>query len=138
MAMLPELSKLRVAPMDRKGWPILQCENVFILPGVPQFFQSKMGVIAEHFLNDRLMHCKKIVLNADEFMIVSQLDEAVLAYPGVTFGSYPYFNNTNFKTVITLEGEMEEEVEAAVESLEASLPSEYIVKVVDDDDLKEI
>lgn len=56
MAMLPELSKLRVAPLSgEKVWPILQTENVFILPGVPEFFQSKMTVIADHFLDPRPM-----------------------------------------------------------------------------------
>lgn len=55
MAMLPELAKLRVAPVDHSNWPILQCENVFILPGVPQFFQSKMQDIADHFLDARPM-----------------------------------------------------------------------------------
>ncbi|CAM9373669.1 unnamed protein product, partial [Choristocarpus tenellus] len=97
---------------------------VFILPGVPQFFQSKMNVIAEHFLDHRLMHRKKLVLRADEFLIVTQLDEAVSAHPGVTFGSYPYFNYPAFKTVITLEGEIEAEVTAAAEALQMSLPSD--------------
>lgn len=56
MAMLPELSRLRVAPVDgQKGWPILQTENVFILPGVPQFFQTKMQTIVDHFLDTRSM-----------------------------------------------------------------------------------
>ena len=56
MAMLPELSRLRVAPPDgQKGWPILQTENVFILPGVPQFFQTKMQTIVDHFLDTRSM-----------------------------------------------------------------------------------
>lgn len=56
MAMLPEMSKLRVAPLDgQKSWPILQTENVFILPGVPKFFQSKMQVIVDHFLDSRPM-----------------------------------------------------------------------------------
>lgn len=54
LAMLPELSKLRVAPLDgQKAWPILQTENVFILPGVPNYFQSKMQVIVDHFLDAR-------------------------------------------------------------------------------------
>ena len=56
MAMLPELSRLRVAPPDgQQGWPILQTENVFILPGVPQFFQAKMQTIVDHFLDTRSM-----------------------------------------------------------------------------------
>lgn len=34
MALLPDLARLRVAPnAPSKVWPILQCENVFILPG---------------------------------------------------------------------------------------------------------
>lgn len=56
MAMLPELSKLRVAPVaGEAAWPILQTENVFILPGVPEFFQGKMTVIADYFLDSRPM-----------------------------------------------------------------------------------
>lgn len=34
MALLPDLARLRVAPnAPPKVWPVLQCENVFILPG---------------------------------------------------------------------------------------------------------
>ncbi|CAN0068642.1 unnamed protein product, partial [Laminaria digitata] len=100
MAMLPELSRLRVAPPDgQKGWPILQTENVFILPGVPQFFQTKMQTIVDHFLDTRSMHVKKIVLSADEFLIVGHLNDAVAAHPKVTFGSYPFFSNPAYKTV---------------------------------------
>lgn len=38
--------------------------------------------------------------------------------------------------VITLEAEKQEHVMAATEALEKSLPKEYVVKVVADDDLK--
>ncbi|CAM9394502.1 unnamed protein product [Pylaiella littoralis] len=139
MAMLPELSKLRVAPLaGEKVWPILQTENVFILPGVPEFFESKMAVIADHFLDSRSMHVRKIVLSADEFLIVETLNKAVEAHPSVTFGSYPYFSNPAFKTVITLEGELQADVTAATEALEKSLPKEYVVKVLADDDLKDV
>eukprot|EP00903_Cladosiphon_okamuranus_P021990 g20220.t1 len=139
MAMLPELSKLRVAPLSgEKAWPILQTENVFILPGVPEFFKSKMTVIADHFLDSRPMFVRKIVLSADEFLIVEVLNKAVEAHPSVTFGSYPYFSDPAFKTVITLEGEKQEEVAAATKALQQSLPEEYVVKVVQDDDLMDV
>lgn len=42
---------------------------------------------------------RKIVLSADEFLIVGVLNKAVEAHPSVTFGSYPYFSNPAFKTV---------------------------------------
>lgn len=40
--------------------------------------------------------------------------------------------------VFTLEGENQEDVVAASEALEKSLPAEYLIKVVADDDLKDI
>ncbi|CAN0355304.1 unnamed protein product [Ectocarpus sp. 12 AP-2014] len=139
MAMLPELSKLRVAPVaGEAAWPILQTENVFILPGVPEFFQGKMTVIADYFLDSRPMHVRKIVLSADEILVVEHLNQAVEAHPNVTFGSYPYYSNPAFKTVFTLEGENQEDVVAASDALEKSLPAEYLIKVVADDDLKDI
>jgi hypothetical protein len=65
MALLPDLARLRVAPNGPKVWPILQCENVFILPGVPQFFENKMDTIVAHFLGKRLLFTRKIVLGVD-------------------------------------------------------------------------
>lgn len=44
-------------------------------------------------------HLMKIVLSADEFLIVTHLNNAVEAHPKVTFGSYPYVSNLDFKTV---------------------------------------
>lgn len=40
--------------------------------------------------------------------------------------------------MVTLEGELEADVAAAAEFLEKSLPKDYIVKVVADDDLKDV
>ncbi len=51
MTLLPEAIELRNAPNDNDSWPIYQCENVFILPGVPELFQQKFTVIVEHFLS---------------------------------------------------------------------------------------
>jgi hypothetical protein len=70
MALLPDRARLRFPPCTAKdrglaagssnkngkdnddvnAWPILQCENVFVLPGVPQFFEEKLDVICDHFL----------------------------------------------------------------------------------------
>ena len=44
-------------------------------------------------------HVKKIVLSADEFLIVGYLNDVVAAHPRVTFGSYPFFSNPAYKTV---------------------------------------
>lgn len=65
MALLPDSVRLRVAPDGPKVWPIVQCENVFILPGVPQFFEQKMDTIVAHFLGKRSLFTRKIVLGVD-------------------------------------------------------------------------
>ena len=41
-------------------WPILQCENVFVLPGVSHLFEEKINMICEHFLNGQLMFEAKV------------------------------------------------------------------------------
>lgn len=71
MALLPDFARLRVAPTGPKIWPILQCENVFILPGVPQFFEQKMDTIVAHFLGKRSLYTRKIVLGVDGARLVS-------------------------------------------------------------------
>jgi len=129
MAMLPELAKLRVPEDDKDAWPILQCENVFILPGVPQFFEAKMNVITKNFLKSRFIASRKIVLKSEESSIVDQLDAAVKSFPNISFGSYPFFDNPNFKTVITLEGTEIGEIEDATNFLINSLPSEEVIRV---------
>jgi len=50
MSILPESALLRTPPGDDKMWPILQCENIFILPGVPQYFEKKIDTMVAHFL----------------------------------------------------------------------------------------
>ena len=48
----------------------------------------------------------------------------------------PYRGPTS--QVITLEAEKQEDVVAATEALEKLLPDEFVVKVVADDDLKDV
>lgn len=48
MAMLPSRSKLRYLSDDESDWPVLQCRNVFILPGVPAFFEKKVADVAAY------------------------------------------------------------------------------------------
>eukprot|EP00611_Tribonema_gayanum_P019868 TRINITY_DN352_c3_g1_i2.p2 TRINITY_DN352_c3_g1~~TRINITY_DN352_c3_g1_i2.p2 ORF type:complete len:183 (+),score=92.88 TRINITY_DN352_c3_g1_i2:724-1272(+) len=139
LAMLPELARLRVAPTDPSGWPILQCENVFILPGVPQYFETKLGVIVEHFLSGHDVFVAKLVLSADEFEIVSQLDAAVAQHPSVTFGSYPFVGGSGGggpaqRTIITLEAASAAAVAAAAATLRALLPPEFVTEYMADDD----
>jgi molybdopterin-biosynthesis enzyme MoeA-like protein len=121
MALLPVGVRLRIPRVEpRPKSPIVQIENAFVLPGVPAFFQPKLAAILEHFVRDAQLapvHTRKLVLSAREEEIVRQLKEVVEVYaPAITFGSYPV-DEADFKTVVTIEGSDEAEVERALEAL---------------------
>jgi len=107
MATLPSISKLRYLSLDESDWPVLQCRNVFILPGVPEYFAAKIQNVAA-YLSCQLKRSTgyKVVLSADENSLVSQLNQVVKRHPKVSFGSYPFVNQPNQKTVITVEASL--------------------------------
>ena len=109
MATLPSNAKLRYLSPDKDDWPTLQCHNIFILPGVPQFFAKKMDSLAV-YLSSQLERSitYKVVLSVDENSIVPVLNAVVDRHPDVCFGSYPFVGQPDFKTVLTLEGRLVE------------------------------
>jgi len=105
MATLPSNAKLRYLSTDE--WPVLQCRNVFILPGVPEFFAKKIENVATYLssqLERSIMY--KIVMSVDEQSIVDILNNAVKNHPKVSMGSYPFVSHPDFKTVVTLEADL--------------------------------
>lgn len=107
MATLPANCTLRYLSDNDEDWPVLQCRNIFVLPGVPEFFAKKVECLAS-YLSTQLERSVtyKVVLSVDEASIVDALNTAVERHPHVTFGSYPFVSHPEFKTVVTLEGRM--------------------------------
>jgi molybdopterin-biosynthesis enzyme MoeA-like protein len=107
MATLPSNSKLRYLSENPKDWPVLQCRDIFILPGVPEFFAKKIENVAT-YLSCQMQRTStyKVVLSVDENSIVPALNSVVENHPNVTFGSYPFVSHPDFKTVITVEGRL--------------------------------
>jgi len=156
MAKLPSRSKLRYLSNNKDDWPVLQCRNIFLLPGVPELFAKKIKSIATYLsLKLERSDVYKVVLSVDESSIVKPLNQAVSDHPLVTFGSYPFVNHPALKTVLTLEGkrvigekhiidnqevfskkEMDTHVLAALDDLLAKLPKGSILRVEDNDDLE--
>lgn len=133
MALLPVGVQLRLPPPSESGepakWPIVQLANIFILPGVPNFFAAKLDVILAHFVGaqQRRAHTRKLVLSVVEEEIVKPLNETVLEHAGISFGSYPVEGEANFRTVVTIEGSDEAAVEAALSALAGKMRPETIV-----------
>ena len=120
MATLPSKAELKYLTDNPDEWPVLNCGNIFILPGVPKFFEQKilrlskfLGEPEEEELDGNISPSSshmarsdtyRIVLATEEDMIVNALNETVAAHPHVTFGSYPIVDKPEHKTIITLEG----------------------------------
>jgi FAD synthetase len=109
MSTLPSNAKLRYLSTDKDDWPTLQCHNIFILPGVPQFFAKKIESLAVYLSSQLERSCTyKVVLSVDENAIVPVLNAVVERHPDVCFGSYPFVGQPDFKTVVTLEARLVE------------------------------
>jgi molybdenum cofactor synthesis domain-containing protein len=149
LALLPKNSSLHFPPppddyyskqnssIRQKSWPILQCENVFILPGIPQYYANKIDLIMKYFLpilnvKQLLKESRKIILDIEEREFLLQLDTLVQQHPTVKIGSYPYIDHPEFKTIITVEGYSQEEVENAVRDLIDRLPQHVVLRVEQD------
>lgn len=123
MATLPSKAELKYLTDNPDEWPVLKCDNIFILPGVPTFFEQKIQVLSKYLGESEedkqagldidispspsqvaRSDTYRIVLSSEEDVIVGALNETVAAHPHVSFGSYPIVDNPEHKTIITLEG----------------------------------
>ena len=138
MATLPDCSKLRYLSGEEGEWPVLQCQNIFILPGVPQFFEKKVQHVASYLSTEFGRKVAfKVVLSVDENSIVPILNNVVENHTEVTFGSYPFVDHKEFKTVVTLEGGRESDihVKVALADLVNGLPEGSVLRVDNNNDL---
>ncbi|MBM4318370.1 MAG: competence/damage-inducible protein A [Deltaproteobacteria bacterium] len=103
--------------------PLLRCRNVFILPGIPQLFEDKLGQVRKLVTGRPPAH-RCLVLHWPETRLAPYLDEVVAAHPEVEIGSYPILAGEASRVEVTFEAADDEEVEAAVASLCRALPPE--------------
>jgi len=131
MSMLPGGARLRPVPDGADDWPILQCGNIFALPGVPKIFEKKLSTICEHFVGTKPRAIvRQLTMTCGELDVVSALNSAVATHMDVEFGCYPV-DQGEVKTVVTLEAPISAlaQIESALAELVATLPEGCVVKV---------
>jgi len=124
MANLPSGAVVRPVPGDDEQWPILQCANVFVLPGVPSHFSAKATTICAHFLLGATpVLARRVLLTSEEDSIVAELNRVVASHRSISFGSYPVRQGA-VRTIITLEAEggAEAAIDRALAELLSTLP----------------
>ncbi len=108
-------------------WPVVAFRNVYILPGVPALFKRKFQDISARF-RAAPVTLAKVYVAADEGAIAPSLDAVVAAFGDVKLGSYPRFDERDYRVMLTLEGGDGGRVAAAQQDLVARL-GESVVRI---------
>jgi molybdenum cofactor synthesis domain-containing protein len=109
------------------GWPVLTTENVYILPGVPEYFRRKFEAISERFRGEPFYVCEIYTLE-EELDIAERLDEVATLHKDVEIGSYPVFSRDDYRVKVTVESKEVAAVERARDALLERFKPEQLVK----------
>ena len=134
-SMTPEALRLAEAPegsqliyQDEARYPVLVCDDIFMLPGVPQLFRLQLETILGR-LPVTPVHIQVLYLNAAEAEVAGAIDKVALAMPEVAIGSYPTFDvGADYRVKVTLEYSQPGPVAAAVQRLESLLPAGCLLR----------
>jgi molybdopterin-biosynthesis enzyme MoeA-like protein len=103
--------------------------NVWVLPGVPQIFRMKLGVVRAWVRGPAAFHSRAVLTRLDEGKLKPLLDEIVAAHPGVDVGSYPKWFDAAYKTKITFDSRDTGRVDEAFAAFVALLDPEDVAGV---------
>lgn len=125
MAEAPEGAVL-IAAGDLR-FPTIQLENVYILPGIPQIFETKLKALAPRFATDPY-YLRTIYTNAGEGVIAEHLNATLRQFPELLLGSYPKIGDDSYRVKLTLESKDRGYLERAFNHLIGLLPAAVVVK----------
>jgi molybdenum cofactor synthesis domain-containing protein len=108
--------------------PVLQFEQIYIFPGIPELVVKKFEAIKERF-RELPFYLTKIYLDQREVAIAHLLEETLHFYPKLLLGSYPILNNSGYKILLTLESKELTYLQEAMQHLLKLLPESSIVKI---------
>jgi FAD synthetase len=125
MADVPDGSELIVD--HRLGFPTIKCENVYILPGIPEILEQKFLALKERFTASPY-HLRVVFSRDGEGAIAEHLNATVAKFPDLLLGSYPKLGDPEYAVKLTLESKDQAYVEAALRHLLSLLPAEAVVR----------
>jgi FAD synthetase len=125
MSEVPEGAELIVDA--RLGFPTVKCENVYILPGIPELFEQKFHALRERFTATPYV-LRVVYTREGEGSIAEHLNATMAAFPELLLGSYPKLGDPDYAVKLTLESKDPEYVQAALDHLLGLLPHDCVVR----------
>ncbi|MBI4735916.1 MAG: competence/damage-inducible protein A [candidate division NC10 bacterium] len=124
MAMLPRGARL----LRDNGleFPAVAVENIYVFPGDPKLMQRKFTAIRERFRSTPFT-MRRLYTSCDEGPIAALMEEAQGRFPEVQVGSYPVYDNPEYRVLIALESRNAGQVEDVFQYLRTRLPPGALV-----------
>lgn len=114
LARVPVTARLVEPQASSDDWPGIVVKNVWILPGVPQLFRSKLRLVREHVSSpDKPWVSAEVGCLSDEFELKALIDQTVQDFPEIDVGSYPKWFGSKIRTLVTFDGRDATQVKAA-------------------------
>jgi molybdenum cofactor synthesis domain-containing protein len=108
-------------------YPILRCEEVYLLPGVPQLFKHQLEAVLGR-LDGVPIRLRSLYLSSEEPEIAHVLDRVALDAPKVAIGSYPVLDRARgYRVRVTVENPESAVVDEVVARLQRELPAGSIL-----------
>jgi molybdenum cofactor synthesis domain-containing protein len=126
MARVPAGSVLEASP-DVK-WPTVVMRNVWVMPGVPELFRMKLGIVREHLVGPEPIVSRALFTHMEETELKPLLDRVVAHHREVEIGSYPKWFDATYKTKVTFDGKSDADVDAALGELAGLLPASALAR----------
>lgn len=112
----------RLVKSERIPWPAVLMKNVWVLPGVPEVFELKMGLVEDVIEAQAPYESVAVFSTLDEGNLKPFLDRVVEQFPDVDVGSYPRWTDPVVRTKLTFDGKDKARCERAAQAFEESLP----------------
>jgi len=125
MSEVPEGTELIVD--GRLGFPTIKCENIYILPGIPEILEQKFEALRDRFAASPYF-LRVVYTSEGEGAIAEHLNATLAAFPELMLGSYPKIGDPEYSVKLTLESKDEAYVERALAYLLALLPADAVVR----------
>ncbi|MFP6640181.1 MAG: molybdopterin-binding protein [Myxococcota bacterium] len=126
MAMLPE--RAEVIDAGDLWFPIVQVENVYVFPGIPELFEKKFSSIRDRFAGVPI-RLTRIFVTRHESDIAKDLHTLLLEFPELMLGSYPRIGETDYRVMLTLESRDPDYLARATQSLRDRLSDDAIHRI---------
>jgi molybdenum cofactor synthesis domain-containing protein len=108
-------------------FPVISVENVAVLPGPPVLFQEGFARIRERYRTAPIF-TRSLYFGVGEGSLAEHLDAAVAEFPSVSIGSYPRFDDADYRVKVTFDGRDQAEVRRAAAFVRTRVPPETILR----------